>query len=122
MNQRSAFRSFSAVLLTAGLVVASGGASVFAFQEQHPANVEGAKPKDSTAGQKADASDKTTPAPGVAGPAPEKGWGPYQVVSSIEFGIRGIGISGNGNKFRSDHNYDPGFRLFDASLDRKSVV
>src|SRR4030095_2434947 len=47
-------------------------------------------------------------------------WGPYEVISSIEFGVRGIGINGNGNKFRSDQNYDPGFRIFDASLMMRS--
>ena len=42
--------------------------------------------------------------------------GPYTVTSSIEFGVRGVLIEGNGNKYRSDLNYTPGFRIFDSSL------
>lgn len=42
--------------------------------------------------------------------------GPYTVTSSIEFGVRGVLIEGNGNKYRSDLNYTPGFRVFDSSL------
>ncbi|HXU07874.1 MAG TPA: hypothetical protein VN743_02675, partial [Blastocatellia bacterium] len=36
--------------------------------------------------------------------------GPYTVTSSIEFGVRGVLMEGNGNKYRSDLNYTPGFR------------
>ncbi|HYV06973.1 MAG TPA: hypothetical protein VFB82_20420, partial [Blastocatellia bacterium] len=42
--------------------------------------------------------------------------GPYTVTSSIELGVRGIAINGNANKYRSDLNYTPGFRIFDSSL------
>jgi len=42
--------------------------------------------------------------------------GPYTVTSSIEFGVRGVLMEGNGNKYRSDLNYTPGFRIFDSSL------
>jgi hypothetical protein len=42
--------------------------------------------------------------------------GPYTVNSSIEIGVRGIVIDGNADKYRSDLNYTPGFRLFDTSL------
>ena len=42
--------------------------------------------------------------------------GPYTVTSSIEFGVRGVLMEGNGNKYRSDLNYTPGFRVFDSSL------
>lgn len=42
--------------------------------------------------------------------------GPYTVISSIEVGVRGIAIDGNADKYRSDLNYTPGFRVFDSSL------
>ena len=42
--------------------------------------------------------------------------GPYTITSSIEFGVRGIAISGNADKYRSDLNYTPGFRILDSSL------
>ena len=42
--------------------------------------------------------------------------GSYNVVSSIEFGVRGLSVSGNENKYRSDLNYDNGVRLFDSSF------
>jgi hypothetical protein len=76
------------------------------------------KTKPST-GDKKDSANQTPAQPGSAQePTPQnQTWGPYEVSSSVEFGVRGIGINGNGNKFRSDQNYDPGFRLFDASID-----
>ena len=39
----------------------------------------------------------------------------YNLTSSIEFGIRGVHVNGNDNKYRSDLNYKPGFRVFDGS-------
>jgi len=45
---------------------------------------------------------------------------PYTVNSSIEFGVRGIVIDGNADKYRSDLNYTPGFRIFDSSFMMKS--
>lgn len=49
-------------------------------------------------------------------PDADKSINPYTVTSSIEFGVRGIVIDGNANKYRSDLNYTPGFRIFDSSL------
>jgi hypothetical protein len=46
--------------------------------------------------------------------------GPYTVTSSIEVGVRGKSIDGSYNKFRSDLDYQPGFRLFDSSFLMKS--
>lgn len=46
--------------------------------------------------------------------------GAYTVKSSIEFGVRGIVIDGNADKYRSDLNYTPGFRIFDSSFMMKS--
>ena len=42
--------------------------------------------------------------------------GNYEVVSSLEFGARALGIDGNRNKYYSDLNYRAGFRLFDSSV------
>jgi len=43
-------------------------------------------------------------------------FGGYEVTSSIELGVRGVSVNGNDNKYRSDFNYKPGFRLFDSSF------
>lgn len=40
----------------------------------------------------------------------------YEVKSSIEFGVRGRKVNGSLDKYRSDLNYGPGFRVFDSSL------
>ena len=62
--------------------------------------------------------NKTQPPPAVSGQnGPEA---PYTVNSSIEFGVRGIVIDGNADKYRSDLNYTPGFRIFDSSFMMKS--
>src|SRR6185369_16460218 len=42
--------------------------------------------------------------------------GAYGVVSSIEFGYRGLSVGGDHNKYRSDLNYSAGPRLFDTSF------
>lgn len=42
--------------------------------------------------------------------------GDYSVISSIEFGYRGIRVDGDENKYRSDLNYKAGPRVFDSSL------
>ena len=46
--------------------------------------------------------------------------GPYTITSSIEFGVRGALMEGNGDRYRSDLNYTPGFRIFDSSFLMKS--
>src|ERR1044071_1239950 len=117
MNQGSAFRPFPALLVTACLVVASAavGAGVFARQEKSGAG-EVVESKTSSGAEKADAGGKTARAAATPEPEREQTWGPYGVYSSVEFGVRGMSVDGNGNKFRSDYNYDPGFKLFDASL------
>ena len=62
------------------------------------------------------ATDKTTQQPsGQTGVD-----APYTIKSSIEFGVRGIAIDGNADKYRSDLNYTPGFRIFDSSFLMKS--
>ncbi len=42
--------------------------------------------------------------------------GDYGVISSIEFGYRGLSVDGDHNKYRSDLNYSAGPRLFDTSF------
>lgn len=120
MNRRSAFRLFSASILAAEILFASSVATVSAYEDK-PKNSGGTQSKPST-GDKKDNANQTQAQPSTAQePTPQnQTWGPYEVSSSIEFGVRGIGINGNGNKFRSDQNYDPGFRLFDASLMMRS--
>lgn len=46
--------------------------------------------------------------------------GDYTVISSLEFGYRGIRVDGDVNKYKSDLNYKAGPRLFDSSLLVKS--
>ena len=59
------------------------------------------------------------PAPKAA-PADNGSAGPWTVTSSIEMGVRGLAIHGDADKYRSDLNYSPGFRIFDADLLMKS--
>jgi hypothetical protein len=42
--------------------------------------------------------------------------GGYEITSSMEFGVRGLDVNGNNDKYRSDFNYNPGFRIFDSSF------
>jgi hypothetical protein len=67
---------------------------------------------DARAQQPAD-KDKTQPPAATAQNGAEA---PYTITSSIEFGVRGIVIDGNADKYRSDLNYTPGFRVFDSSF------
>jgi hypothetical protein len=68
--------------------------------------------------QQPDADKNKTQPPAASGQnGPEA---PYTVNSSIEFGVRGIVIDGNADKYRSDLNYTPGFRIFDSSFLMKS--
>ena len=115
MNQSYALRLFPALILAAGLVLGSSVTRVLARQEKSE-QVEATQPKPSPDGKKAE----TVQTASTPEPTQEKSWGPYGVTSSIEFGVRGMSVDGNGDKFRSDYNYDPGFRLFDASLLMKS--
>lgn len=57
-----------------------------------------------------------TPSPSPATSASDDNLGNYNVVSSLELGVRGLSVSGSDNKYRSDLNYGNGFRLFDSSL------
>jgi hypothetical protein len=46
--------------------------------------------------------------------------GDYTIISSIEFGYRGLRVDGDLNKYQSDLNYKAGPRLFDSSFLMKS--
>ena len=46
--------------------------------------------------------------------------GDYTVISSVEFGYRGLSVDGDLNKYQSDLNYRTGPRLFDSSFLLKS--
>jgi hypothetical protein len=46
--------------------------------------------------------------------------GDYIIISSIEFGYRGLRVGGDLNKYQSDLNYKAGPRLFDSSFLMKS--
>jgi hypothetical protein len=48
--------------------------------------------------------------------------GDYSVTSSIEFGVRTSEVFGSREKYRSDVNIRDGWRLFDYSLDSRSVT
>src|SRR5688500_15306590 len=49
-------------------------------------------------------------------PSPEDVETGYKITSSLELGARGLSVNGDYDKFRSDLNYRPGFRIFDSSL------
>ena len=69
--------------------------------------------------QTSSSSTTATPkSPGTTGSetAVTDNLGSYNVISSIEFGVRGLSVSGNNNKYRSDLNYGNGVRLFDSSF------
>src|SRR5438445_525779 len=42
--------------------------------------------------------------------------GDYTVISSMEFGYRGLRVGGDLNKYKSDLNYKAGPRVFDSSF------
>lgn len=56
-----------------------------------------------------------TPSPSPS-EAPPVVWDGYTVTSSMEFGVRGVSVDGSDNKYKSDFNYKPGFRIFDSSF------
>jgi hypothetical protein len=86
----------------AGLIVtiALSAAGMSAQQTAQPASTPAAK------------SPSTT----TNAAAAEDYVGNYNLVSSLEFGVRGRSVSGSDNKYRSDLNYGPGVRLFDSSF------
>ncbi|HEX6649601.1 MAG TPA: hypothetical protein VF075_08675 [Pyrinomonadaceae bacterium] len=73
-----------------------------------PCFVVAQQPSPSPSAKKSDSSD--TP--------PESGEnaGDFTVISSLEFGYRGLRVDGDLNKYQSDLNYKAGPRLFDSSF------
>lgn len=61
-------------------------------------------------------SQAQTPTPTPAPTDEIVTFGGYEVTSSFEIGVRGVNVNGNDNKYRSDFNYRPGFRVFDSSF------
>ena len=69
-------------------------------------------------------SPQPSPSPATKSPsttssdlaASDDSLGNYNVISSLEIGVRGLSVSGSDNKYRSDLNYSPGVRLFDSSF------
>src|SRR5215470_6284363 len=51
-----------------------------------------------------------------ATPTPAPTGNRFEVTSSVELGLRGVDVNGSQEKYKSDLNYQPGFRLFDSSF------
>ena len=49
-------------------------------------------------------------------PSTDANNGRYNIVSSVEFGGRGLAVNGDTEKYRSDLNYRAGVRIFDSSF------
>ena len=88
-------------MLGAALVTALIAAPVFAQQP----SASPKKPDDTKAGASAE---------------PGENAGDFTVISSVEFGYRGLSVDGDLNKYQSDLNYKAGPRLFDSSFFLKS--
>jgi len=67
-------------------------------------------------------AQQSSPSPSPQNPdssvTPEQGEGAgdFTVISSLEFGYRGLRVDGDVNKYRSDLNYKAGPRVFDSSF------
>jgi hypothetical protein len=64
------------------------------------------------------ASAKDTSNSSAAGAGDDVGG--YNIISSLEFGYRGLSVVGDHNKYQSDLNYRAGPRLFDSSFFSRS--
>jgi len=62
------------------------------------------------------ASLAQSPTPSPTPSATSTSSGGDGITSTIELGIRGVHVNGSDNKYRSDLNYRPGFRVFDSSF------
>jgi len=60
--------------------------------------------------KKSDSTSSSAPA------EPGESAGDYTIISSVEFGYRGLRVVGDLNKYQSDLNYKAGPRLFDSSF------
>src|SRR5207245_673480 len=88
--------------LTLALVLVSGVASA-------------QQPSPSPTPKKSDAK-KAEPKPETTSAQTGEDAGNYTITSSIEVGARGLRVRGDTNKYKSDLNYNAGFRLFDSSF------
>jgi hypothetical protein len=69
-------------------------------------------------------AQQPSPSPAAASASPtsantvaaDDSLGRYNVVSSLELGVRGLSVDGNNNTYRSQLNYGNGVRLFDSSF------
>ena len=93
-NVKNLFRAFPGLTLT--LLIGTG--VVFA---QQPTPSPSPAAGDSTLDAPVDAGDNA---------------GDYTVISSLEFGYRGLRVVGDLNKYQSDLNYKAGPRVFDSSF------
>ena len=57
-----------------------------------------------------------TPSPSPSPMSEPTTIGGFEITSSIEIGLRGLDVNGDHDKYRSDLNYRPGFRIFDSSF------
>lgn len=98
MKRHNGLPSFFAGLI---VVLMLSAASITAQQSGQPS------PSPSSMGPSTNATDLN---------AASDALGNYNVVSSLELGVRGLSVAGSDNKYRSDLNYSPGVRLFDSSF------
>ncbi|HEY6802724.1 MAG TPA: hypothetical protein VI306_04010 [Pyrinomonadaceae bacterium] len=94
MNKRT--RAICAAIFLCGL---TGLTSLARAQASLPGPTPNSKTDSATAGQN------------VSG---------YEIISSLEFGYRGLSVDGDLNKYKSDLNYHAGPRLFDSSFFTRS--
>src|SRR5918911_1671329 len=83
----------------AGLALCLASAAVAGAQQPSPSPQKSAAAQTQSSAPKAGEDD-----------------GPYQITSSVEFGVRGLRVDGDANKYKSDLNYRAGARIFDSSL------
>ncbi|HEX6043823.1 MAG TPA: hypothetical protein VFZ22_04990, partial [Pyrinomonadaceae bacterium] len=72
------------------------------------------------AAQQPSPSPSTSSSTSTDNPPQGENAGDFTMVSSIEFGYRGLSVDGDLNKYQSDLNYRTGPRLFDSSFLLKS--
>ena len=89
---------FSARII--GLILVLLAATSFAAAQQSSPSPSASSPK------------KSDDAPVAAG----EDAGDFTIISSLEFGYRGLSVDGDLNKYQSDLNYKAGPRLFDSSF------
>ena len=92
MRNRTLFILFLLVLLTASA------------RAQQPTPTPASKTTSASAPAASGATDSDTT------------YGNYNITSSVELGVRGASVDGDHDLYRSQLNYQPGFRIFDSSF------